>query len=139
MIRINGLTKRYGSTVAVHDLSFEVKPGQVTGFLGPNGAGKSTMMRLVLGLDRPDAGTALVNGRRYGSYPAPLYEVGALLEARTTHPGRTAWHHLLWLARTHGISRQRIDDVLALTGLTDVARKRIGGFSLGMEIGRAHV
>jgi ABC-2 type transport system ATP-binding protein len=132
MIEVQGLTKRYGTVTAVDSLSFIVNPGQVTGFLGPNGAGKSTTIRLILGLDRPAAGTARVNGRPYQSYRHPLFEVGALLEAQATHPGRTAWHHLLWLSQTHGIRRQRVSEVLALTGLAEVARKRVGGFSLGM-------
>lgn len=132
MIRVDGLTKRYGSTVAVDDLSFAAAPGQVTGFLGPNGAGKSTTMRLILGLDRPDAGTALVSGRPCRDYREPLFEVGAVLEGGTTHPGRTAWHHLLWLGQTHGIGRGRIAEVLEQTGLADVAHKRVGDFSLGM-------
>jgi ABC-2 type transport system ATP-binding protein len=133
LIQVNGLTKRYGSTVAVDDLSFAVEPGQVTGFLGPNGAGKSTTMRLILGLDRPDAGTALVRGRPCRASRQPLFEIGPLLETEATHPGRTAWHHLLWLSQTHGIGRARISEVLELTGLADVARKRVGGFSLGMR------
>lgn len=132
MIEVRDLTKRYGSTVAVDALSFRVEPGQITGFLGPNGAGKSTTMRLILGLDRPDTGTALVNGQPYGSYRHPLCQAGALLEARSTHPGRTAHAHLRWLAHTHGIDRTRVDQVLELTGLTAAARKRVGGFSLGM-------
>lgn len=133
MIELRELTKRYGETTAVDGLTFTVKPGLITGFLGPNGAGKSTTMRLVLGLDRPDAGTALVGGHPYRTYRYPLYEVGALLEARSTHPGRTAYHHLRWLAQTHGIGRARIDQVLELTGLSAAARKRVGGFSLGMS------
>jgi ABC-2 type transport system ATP-binding protein len=132
VIEIAGLSKRYGSTVAVDSLTFQVKPGRVTGFLGPNGAGKSTTLRLVLGLDRPDAGTALVGGRPYRSHRQPLHQVGALLETRSTHPGRSAYHHLLWLAQTHGIGRQRIDEMLDQVGLTSVARRRVGNFSLGM-------
>ncbi len=132
MIQIQNVTKRYGDKVAVDDLSFSVKPGIVTGFLGPNGAGKSTTMRVILGLDRPDAGVATVNGRPYAQLPAPLHEVGALLEARAIHTGRSAYNHLLAMAQTHGIGRQRVDDVIERVGLTEVARKRAGGFSLGM-------
>ena len=132
MIVAEGLTKRYGSKTAVTDLSFTVRPGTVTGFLGPNGAGKSTTMRLVLGLDAPDDGRVTVNGLRYRDHPAPLREVGALLEARSIHTGRSAFHHLLALAQTHGISRRRVDEVIDLVGLREVARKRAGGFSLGM-------
>ena len=132
MIDIHGLTKRYGSTRAVDDLSFEVPAGQVTGFLGPNGAGKSTTMRLIMGMDAPDAGQARIGGRRYRDLPWPLREVGALLEARAFHPGRSAYHHLLALAQTNDISRARISEVLDLAGLTKVARKRAGTFSLGM-------
>jgi ABC-2 type transport system ATP-binding protein len=132
MIEAVGLTKRYGEKVAVDGLSFTVQPGVVTGFLGPNGAGKSTTMRLLLGLDRPSAGTATINGRPYDQLNAPLCEVGALLEARAIHTGRSARNHLLALAATHGIGRQRVDEVLDLVGLTDVAGKRAGGFSLGM-------
>ena len=132
MIDAAGLTKRYGEKLAVDDLSFTVRPGVVTGFLGPNGAGKSTTMRMLLGLDRPTAGTATVNGRRYEGMRAPLCEVGALLEARAIHSGRSARNHLLALAATHGIGKRRVDDVLELVGLTHVAGKRAGGFSLGM-------
>jgi ABC-2 type transport system ATP-binding protein len=127
-----GLTKRYGTTVAVDDLSFTARAGRVTGFVGPNGAGKSTTMRVVLGLDAPDAGGALVNGRRYGKLGAPLREIGALLDASALHPGRRAYDHLLWLAQSNGLPRGRIDEVLALVGLSDVAQRRTGGFSLGM-------
>lgn len=127
------LTKRYGSATAVDALTLTAKPGLVTGFLGPNGAGKSTTMRLVLGLDRPDAGRALVAGRPYQSYRRPLGELGALLEASSVHPGRTAYHHLLWLAQTHRIGTRRIAEVLDLVGLSDVARRRVGTFSLGMR------
>ena len=132
MIEVIGLTKRYGPKTAVDDLSFTVRPGIVTGFLGPNGAGKSTTMRLLLGLDRPSAGTALINGKRYLDLPAPLHEVGALLEARAVHTGRSARNHLLAMAATHGISRRRVDEVIGLVGLEEVAKKRVGGFSLGM-------
>jgi ABC-2 type transport system ATP-binding protein len=132
MIEATGLSKRYGATVAVDDLSFRVPPGQVTGFLGPNGAGKSTTMRLILGLDAPDSGIVTVNGRPYASYRCPLFEVGALLEAKTFHGGRSAYNHLLCLALSNGISRQRVGAVLELVGLASVARRRAGGFSLGM-------
>jgi ABC-2 type transport system ATP-binding protein len=132
VIEAVGLTKRYGAKVAVDGLSFVVQPGVVTGFLGPNGSGKSTTMRLLLGLDRPSAGTASINGRRYEQLKAPLCEVGALLEARAIHTGRSARNHLLALAATHGIGRQRVDELLDLVGLTRVADKRVGGFSLGM-------
>ncbi|MCX4644561.1 MULTISPECIES: ABC transporter ATP-binding protein [unclassified Streptomyces] len=131
-IRAHGLTKRYGDKTVVQDLTFTVNPGTVTGFLGPNGAGKSTTMRMLLGLDTPTAGHATVGGRAYAAHTAPLREVGALLEARSIHPGRTAFHHLMALAHTHGVPRSRVDHVLALTGLTDVAGKRVKGFSLGM-------
>jgi ABC-2 type transport system ATP-binding protein len=132
MIEARDLTKRYGTKVAVDHLSFRVEPGKVTGFLGPNGAGKSTTMRLVLGLDRPEAGTATINGRYYEQLGQPLRTVGALLEARALHPGRSAYNHLLFLAQTQGLPRSRVDEVLALVGLTEVAGKRIGGYSLGM-------
>lgn len=132
MIEISGLTKRYGDKVAVDDLSFTVRPGQVTGFLGPNGAGKSTTMRLIVGLDRPTAGSAHVDGVRYDEHPAPLCAVGALLEAGSVHNGRSAYHHVLALAQTHGIPAARVDDVLAMVGLDSAARRRAGGFSLGM-------
>ena len=132
VIEAVGLTKRYGEKLAVDDLSFVVQPGVVTGFLGPNGAGKSTTMRILLGLDRPTAGAASINGRPYEQLKAPLCEVGALLEARAIHTGRSARNHLLALAATHGIGRHRVDEVLDLVGLTQVAGKRAGGFSLGM-------
>ncbi len=132
MIEVRELTKRYGTTVAVNQLSFQVAPGRVTGFLGPNGAGKSTTMRMIMGLDHPDAGTATVNGRPYRELPWPLREVGALLEARSYHPGRTAWQHLWALAQVNGLPRRRVDEVLELVGLTPVARRRAGTFSLGM-------
>lgn len=132
MIEAHCLTKRYGSKTAVEDLSFTVRPGIVTGFLGPNGAGKSTTMRLILGLDAPTAGYATVNGRPYAHHAAPLHEVGAMLEARATHTGRTAYHHLLALAATTGIPRRRVNEVIDLVGLREVADKRAGGFSLGM-------
>jgi ABC-2 type transport system ATP-binding protein len=132
MIEARELTKRYGDTLAVNDLSFTVLAGQVTGFLGPNGSGKSTTMRMIMGLDSPDGGSVTVNGRRYGDLPWPLREVGALLEAKSIHPGRSAYNHLLALAQTNGIPRRRIDEVLEIVGLTSVARKRAGTFSLGM-------
>jgi ABC-2 type transport system ATP-binding protein len=132
MIEARGLTKRYGSTLAVDDLSFSVRPGAVTGFLGPNGSGKSTTMRLLLGLDAPDAGEATISGRRYAELPWPLREVGSMLETRSFHPGRSAGDHLLALALANGIPRQRVGEVLELTGLAQVAGKRAGTFSLGM-------
>jgi ABC-2 type transport system ATP-binding protein len=132
LIELTDVTKRYGTTVAVRDLTFTVKPGVVTGFLGPNGAGKSTTMRLILGLDAPDSGDALVNGRHYREHSAPLAEVGALLEARSLHPGRSAYNHLLALAQTHGVGRARVRELIDMVGLTSVARKRAGTFSLGM-------
>jgi ABC-2 type transport system ATP-binding protein len=132
MIEARGLTKRYGDKVAVDDLSFTVQPGRVTGFLGPNGAGKSTTMRMILGLDAPTRGSVTVNGRPYRQHAAPLREVGALLEARSVHPGRSAYHHLLALSQTCGIRRSRVDEVIDAVGLRAVARRRAGGFSLGM-------
>ncbi len=132
VIEAHGLTKRYGSKTAVDELSFVVRPGVVTGFLGPNGAGKSTTMRLLLGLDRPSGGGSLINGRRYVEYPAPLREVGALLEARAVHTGRSARSHLLAMAASNGIARARVDEMIGLVGLEQVAGKRVGGFSLGM-------
>jgi ABC-2 type transport system ATP-binding protein len=132
MISVEHVTKRYGDKVAVDDLSFQVKPGIVTGFLGPNGAGKSTTMRLILGLDAPTAGSVTIDDRSYLELPAPLHEVGAMLEARAIHTGRSAYNHLLALAQTHGIPRSRVTEVIDLVGLQDVARKRVGGFSLGM-------
>jgi ABC-2 type transport system ATP-binding protein len=131
-IELHGLSKRYGTTLAVDRLTFTVEPGRVTGFVGPNGAGKSTTMRLILGLDAPDRGTALVNGRPYASLDVPLREVGALLDARAFHPGRSAREHLRWMAASNGIPRGRVDAVLELVGLTRAARRRVGGFSLGM-------
>jgi len=132
VIEARGLTKDYGSKRAVDDLSFDVRPGIVTGFLGPNGSGKSTTMRLILGLDRPTAGTVTVNGKGYRDLAAPLHEVGALLEARSVHTGRSAYHHLLALAQTHGIPKRRVHDLIDLVGLHEVAGKRAGTFSLGM-------
>ena len=132
MIQVEALTKRYGSTTAVDGLTFTARPGTVTGFLGPNGAGKSTTMRVVVGLERPTSGTATVAGRRYADLPAPLREVGVMLDARSVHPGRTAYKHLLSMAQTHGIGRARVREVLAQTGLESVAHRRAGTFSLGM-------
>jgi ABC-2 type transport system ATP-binding protein len=132
MIEAQGLTKRYGSKTAVDDLSFVVRPGVVTGFLGPNGAGKSTTMRLLLGLDRPSGGGSLIDGKAYRDFPAPLREVGALLEARAVHTGRSARNHLLAMAATNGIPKSRVDEMLGLVGLDEVGGKRAGGFSLGM-------
>jgi ABC-2 type transport system ATP-binding protein len=132
MIEVREVTKRYGAKTAVDRLSFVAAPGQVTGFLGPNGAGKSTTMRLIVGLDAPTSGTALVNGRRYAEQASPLQEIGVLLEARSVHPGRSAASHLLGLARTHGIPKSRVDEVIQLAGLSAVAGKRVGSFSLGM-------
>jgi ABC-2 type transport system ATP-binding protein len=133
MIEAHGLTKRYGPTVAVDDLSFVVQPGLVTGFLGPNGAGKSTTMRLLLGLDAPTSGTVTVDGRPYGDLHFPLRRIGALLDALAVHGGRTAHDHLLCLAQSNGIGKSRVDEVLGLVGLSEVARRRIGPFSLGMK------
>jgi ABC-2 type transport system ATP-binding protein len=132
MITIDHVTKRYGEKVAVDDLTFQVKPGIVTGFLGPNGAGKSTTMRLILGLDAPTSGSVTLDGRSYLDLQAPLHEVGAMLEARAIHTGRSAYNHLLALAQTHGIGRARVNEVIELVGIQSVARKRVGGFSLGM-------
>ena len=132
VIEATGLTKDYGEKRAVDDLSFTVRPGIVTGFLGPNGSGKSTTMRLILGLDAPTAGDVIVNGKHYRDHAAPLHEVGALLEARSVHTGRSAYNHLLALAQTHGIGRKRVGELIDLVGLHDVARKRAGKFSLGM-------
>ena len=132
MIKAQGLTKRYGDKTAVDDLSFSVQPGIVTGFLGPNGAGKSTTMRMIVGLDAPSAGDVTVNGRHYADLRAPLHEVGVLLEARATHTGRSARNHLRALAATTGIGQRRVDEVIDLVGLREVAGKRAGNFSLGM-------
>ena len=132
MIEAIGLTKDYGSKRAVDGLTFTVRPGVVTGFLGPNGSGKSTTMRLVLGLDAPTAGDVTVNGKHYRDHAAPLHQVGALLEARSVHTGRSAYNHLLALARTHGIPRRRVDELIDLVGLRAVAKQRAGKFSLGM-------
>ncbi|MFJ1708388.1 ABC transporter ATP-binding protein [Kitasatospora sp. NPDC088346] len=132
MIEAQQLTKRYGEKTAVDRLDFTVRPGSVTGFLGPNGAGKSTTMRMIVGLDAPTGGSVTVNGRRYAEHSAPLQEVGALLEARSIHPGRSAFDHLNAQALTHGIPRRRVEEVIGLTGLQSVAKKRAGAFSLGM-------
>ncbi|MEW1908494.1 ATP-binding cassette domain-containing protein [Kitasatospora sp. NPDC085895] len=132
MIEAHRLTKRYGEKTAVDGLDFTVRPGTVTGFLGPNGAGKSTTMRMIVGLDAPTSGSVRVNGRRYAQHAAPLQEVGALLEAKSIHPGRSAFNHLMALAHTHGIPRSRVDEVIGLTGLQSVAKRRAGAFSLGM-------
>jgi ABC-2 type transport system ATP-binding protein len=132
MIEATALTKDYGDKRAVDGLSFTVRPGLVTGFLGPNGSGKSTTMRLILGLDAPTAGDVQVNGKHYRDHSAPLHEVGALLEARSVHTGRSAYNHLLALAQTHGLPRRRVDELIDLVGLHEVARKRAGQFSLGM-------
>ena len=132
MIEAHGLVKKYGDKTAVNDLSFTVRPGIVTGFLGPNGAGKSTTMRMIVGLDSPTAGSVTVNGRRYAEHRAPLHEVGVLLEARAIHTGRSAENHLRAMAATTGIGQRRVDEVIDLVGLREVADKRAGAFSLGM-------
>ena len=132
MIEVRNLTKRFGTKVAVDDLTFAVEPGRVTGFLGPNGAGKSTTMRLILDLDRPQSGSATIDGKPYSSLRDPLRTVGALLEAKSVHNGRSARNHLLFLAQTQGLPSRRVDEMLELVGLTDVASKRAGSFSLGM-------
>ncbi|MEV4758561.1 ATP-binding cassette domain-containing protein [Micromonospora sp. NPDC049559] len=132
MIEVHELSKRYGATLAVDRLSFAVRPGLVTGFLGPNGAGKSTTLRMMLDLDRPTGGTVRINGRRYAALRHPLREVGALLEARDAHGGRSAYHHLLWLAQTHRIGPARVREVLDLVDLANVAGRRVKTFSLGM-------
>ena len=132
MIEVVGLSKRYGDVLAVDDLTFTVEPGRVTGFLGPNGAGKSTTMRTIVGLDRPNAGTVRIDGHKYAADRAPLDRVGALLEAKAVHPGRSAYNHLLFMARSNGIPRKRVDEVLALVGLESVAKKRTRTYSLGM-------
>jgi ABC-2 type transport system ATP-binding protein len=132
MIEARGLSKRYGDRVAVDDISFTIEPGHVTGFLGPNGAGKSTTMRMIVGLTRPTSGSVTIAGRRYAELRSPLTTVGALLDAKAVHSGRTAYHHLLGLAATHGIPTARVREVIELTGLDAVAGKRVKGFSLGM-------
>lgn len=133
MIAATGLTKRYGTTAAVDGLTFEVKPGIVTGFLGPNGAGKTTSMRLILGLDKATEGTVTINGHAYRDKRAPIQEVGALIDPSAVHGGRSAYHHLLWQAQAGGLPRGRVDEVLDMVGLADVADKKVGGFSLGMH------
>jgi ABC-2 type transport system ATP-binding protein len=133
MIEVRGLTKRYGDKVAVDDLSFAIEPGKVTGFLGPNGAGKTTTMRLILGLDYPNGGTVIVDGKQYHDLAYPMREVGALLDAKAVHGGRSAYNHLLCLAQTNNLPKRRVGEVLELVGLTEVARKRSKGFSLGMS------
>jgi ABC-2 type transport system ATP-binding protein len=132
MIEARGLTKRYGGTLAVDNLSFTVEPGKITGFLGPNGAGKTSTMRMILGLDRPTAGTVTINGKPFGRLAGPMGQVGALLDAKALHGGRSAYHHLLCLAQTNNLPSRRVDEVLARVGLTGVAKKRAKGFSLGM-------
>jgi ABC-2 type transport system ATP-binding protein len=132
MIEVHELTKRYGDTVAVDQLSFQVPQGVVTGFLGPNGAGKSTTMRMMLDLDRPTGGSVTIDGKHYNQLTEPLKYIGALLEAKAVHPGRTAYNHLLWLAQSNRIPTSRVDEVLGLVGLREVAKRRSGGFSLGM-------
>ena len=132
MIEAHELTKRFGGKTAVDGVTFSVQPGKVTGFLGPNGAGKSTTMRLIVGLDHPSSGSVSVNGKPYARHRMPLHEVGALLEAKAVHPRRSAYNHLRALAATEGIPASRVNDVIDLTGLGPVARKRVGGFSLGM-------
>jgi ABC-2 type transport system ATP-binding protein len=132
VIEVSHATKLYGEKVAVDDLTFTVPPGVVTGFLGPNGAGKSTTMRMILGLDAPTSGSATINGQSYRDLAAPLHEIGAMLEARSIHTGRSAYNHLLAMAQTHGIPRSRVAEVIEIVGLSSVARKRAGGFSLGM-------
>jgi ABC-2 type transport system ATP-binding protein len=132
VIEARELSKRYGAKTAVDGVTFTVRPGIVTGFLGPNGAGKSTTMRLIVGLDRPSTGSVTVNGKHYAEHHAPLREVGVLLDAKAMHTGRSAFNHLLAVGATHGIGRKRVHEVIALTGLESVARKRVGGFSLGM-------
>ncbi len=133
MIEVQNLTKRFGETTAVDGLSFSVEPGRVTGFLGPNGAGKSTTMRMIMGLDTPTGGTVSVNGRPYAEHRRPLFEVGALLDAKAVHSGRAAYNHVLCLAQSNGIPRSRVDEAIDRVGLRSVARKRAGGFSLGMS------
>lgn len=133
MIELRGLTKHYGRTAAVQDLTFTVRPGQVTGFLGPNGAGKSTTMRMILGLDKPTAGTAVIEGKQYHELDHPLRTVGSLLDAKWVHPNRSARAHLQWMAASNGIPKSRVDEVLRLVGLSEVAGRNAGGFSLGMS------
>ncbi len=133
MIEVRGLSKTFGATKAVDNLTFNVKPGMVTGFLGPNGAGKSTTMRMILGLDRPTAGSALIDGKPYSDLVQPLRTVGALLDAKWVHPNRSARAHLQWMAASNSLPKSRVDEVLHLVGLTEVAGKKAGGFSLGMS------
>ncbi|MEU0512727.1 MULTISPECIES: ABC transporter ATP-binding protein [Amycolatopsis] len=133
MIEARGLTKHYGKTLAVNDLSFDVAPGEVTGFLGPNGAGKSTTMRMILGLDNPTSGQVTIGGKRYTELKNPLRTVGALLDAKWVHPNRSARAHLAWMAKSNHIPARRVEEVLDIVGLTSVAGKRAGGFSLGMS------
>src|ERR1700756_2477008 len=132
-IEVAGLRKRFGPTVALDGMTFTVSPGQVTGFIGPNGAGKSTTMRVILGLDAPEAGHALIGGRPYASLRDPLTHVGALLDAGALQPSRTARNHLLWLAHSQGLNTRRVDEVIELTGLTAVKKRKAGGYSLGMR------
>ncbi|MYZ13614.1 ATP-binding cassette domain-containing protein, partial [Streptomyces sp. SID337] len=132
MIELDGLTKRYGEKMAVNNLTFTVRPGMVTGFLGPNGAGKSTTMRMLLGLDNPSAGSVRIDGRHYAQLKDPLKYIGALLDAKAMHGGRSAYNHLLCLAQSNGIPRARVTEVLDTVGLTAVAKKKAKGFSLGM-------
>jgi len=132
VIEIRELTKRYGARLAVDRLTVQVRPGRITGFLGPNGAGKSTTMRIIVGLDAPTSGSVTVNGRPYRRLPSPLREVGSLLEIGAAHGGRSAYHHLLYLAQSNGIGRRRVDEVLELVGIASAGRRRVSGFSLGM-------
>jgi ABC-2 type transport system ATP-binding protein len=132
-IEVSGLRKRFGTRLALDEMTFTVRPGQVTGFVGPNGAGKSTTMRVVLGLDAPDSGTALVSGRPYASLKNPLSQLGALLDAAALQPSRSARNHLLWLAHSQGLGAHRVDEVISQAGLSDVARRKAGGYSLGMR------
>jgi ABC-2 type transport system ATP-binding protein len=132
-IEVNGLRKRFGATAALDGMTFVVLPGHVTGFVGPNGAGKSTTLRVIAGLDRPDSGTATVGGRRYAEFAQPMRHVGALLDPHALHPARSGRNHLMWLARSQDLPASRVDEVLALTGLADAARRPAGGYSLGMK------
>jgi ABC-2 type transport system ATP-binding protein len=133
MIEVRQLSKRYGETLAVDGLTFDVRPGMVTGFLGPNGAGKSTTMRVILGLDAPTAGSATINGKAYRDHPAPAQDVGALLESKAIQGGRSAYNHILWIATAAGISKRRVHEVIDMVGLSDVAGRKAGDFSLGMS------
>ena len=132
-IEVSGLRKRFGPAVALDGMTFTVQPGQVTGFVGPNGAGKSTTMRVILGLDAPDAGTALIGGQRYASIRRPMLRIGSLLDAGALQPSRSARNHLLWLAHSQGLRARRVDEVIEQAGLENVARRRAGGYSLGMR------